>query len=243
MPQITSLIIYTVGSIAYLAYSIIRNLIDSTIKKSLPSSMKRVGPKIESWGTAAFIGHHQCYFSHLLHAVTSHSAHFEKYLILSGKLQNHIPFRGLQHSKFPRYGKSWGKIIIVPFYWTFSVFFCYTAHMPLFSEVSPDYYHQEPISFCSMWHEEIRQKILTWNSMRCVKARLPVLQNQQSELPMHYKTTFCHIIALDIKRMTFFSWRKNVSYSKYLYFCLFKKSTNFKVYDIIVNITAHLKPH
>ena len=36
--------------------------------------------------------------------------------------------------------------------------------------------------------------------------------------------------------MNFFTARKNVSFSRYLGFCVFEKSTNFKIYDVIIDI-------
>ena len=44
--------------------------------------------------------------------------------------------------------------------------------------------------------------------------------------------------------MNFFIWRKNyASFSEYLDFCVFDKSTNFKICDVIIDITAHYNVH
>ena len=45
-------------------------------------------------------------------------------------------------------------------------------------------------------------------------------------------------------RMIFFTWRKNaVSLQKYLDFCTFMKSTNFKICDVIIDIAAKWELH
>ena len=43
--------------------------------------------------------------------------------------------------------------------------------------------------------------------------------------------------------MNFFIWWKNVCFSKYLDFSVFVKCTNFKICDVIMNITAKWKLH
>ena len=47
------------------------------------------------------------------------------------------------------------------------------------------------------------------------------------------KFTSCDKVALDVQLMIFFIWRKNgVSFSRYLDFCIFVKSTDFKIGDV-----------
>ena len=54
-----------------------------------------------------------------------------------------------------------------------------------------------------------------------------------------YKTIFCTKVALDVWLINFFIWRKNhVSFSKYLTFDGFVKSTDFKIWDIIIDIAT-----
>ena len=49
-----------------------------------------------------------------------------------------------------------------------------------------------------------------------------------------FKTNFCHKVALDVQLMIFFIWRSNrVSFSRYLHFSIFMKSTDFKTRDVI----------
>ena len=56
---------------------------------------------------------------------------------------------------------------------------------------------------------------------------------------LHYKTIFCHKGALDLQLMNFFIWSKNnVSFSRYLDFCVFVKSTDFEICDVIINIAT-----
>ena len=43
--------------------------------------------------------------------------------------------------------------------------------------------------------------------------------------------------------MIFFIWRKNVLFSRYLDFCIFVKSTDFKICDVIIDITTQWKLH
>ena len=56
---------------------------------------------------------------------------------------------------------------------------------------------------------------------------------------LRYKTIFCHQVALDAQLMNFFIWNKNnVSFSRYLDFRVFVKSTNFKICDVIISTAA-----
>ena len=41
----------------------------------------------------------------------------------------------------------------------------------------------------------------------------------------------------------FFIWRKNVSFSKYLDFCVIDKCTNFKLFNFVMEVTAHYMWH
>ena len=50
--------------------------------------------------------------------------------------------------------------------------------------------------------------------------------------------------ALHVKLMKFFIWRKNnVSFSKFLNFCVFMKYTDFKICDVIISIAMQCKLH
>ena len=54
-----------------------------------------------------------------------------------------------------------------------------------------------------------------------------------------YKTVFCHQVALVVQLMNFFILRKNnVSLSRYLDFCVFVKSIDFNICDVIISITG-----
>ena len=54
---------------------------------------------------------------------------------------------------------------------------------------------------------------------------------------LRHRTILCHKVALDVKLMIFFIWRENnVSFSRYLYFCVFVKSSDFKICDAIISI-------
>ena len=53
-----------------------------------------------------------------------------------------------------------------------------------------------------------------------------------------YKSIFPHKLALEVYLMNFFIWRKNISFSRYLDFCVFVKSTNFKICDVIIGIAT-----
>ena len=56
---------------------------------------------------------------------------------------------------------------------------------------------------------------------------------------LRYKANICHKVALDVQLMNFFVWSKNnVSLSKYLDFCVFVKSTDFKICDVIISIAT-----
>ena len=54
---------------------------------------------------------------------------------------------------------------------------------------------------------------------------------------IRYKTIFPHEVAIDMQFVDFFIWRKNnVLFLRYLKFCVFAKSANFKILDIIIGI-------
>ena len=58
------------------------------------------------------------------------------------------------------------------------------------------------------------------------------------------KTIFCNKVAPDVLLMHFFIWRKsNALFSRYLQFCVFVKSTDFKIGDVIIGIAALRKLH
>ena len=59
-----------------------------------------------------------------------------------------------------------------------------------------------------------------------------------------YKTILSHKIALDVQLMNFFIWRKNnISFLRYRDFCVFVKSTDFKIREIIISIARQRKLH
>ena len=52
-----------------------------------------------------------------------------------------------------------------------------------------------------------------------------------------YKTILCHKVVLDVQLMNFFIWNENnVLFSRYPDFCVYVKSADFKIYDIIISI-------
>ena len=54
-----------------------------------------------------------------------------------------------------------------------------------------------------------------------------------------YKTNFYYKVVLDVQLMKFSIWSKNnVSFLRYLDFCAYVKSTEFKICDIIISIAA-----
>ena len=52
------------------------------------------------------------------------------------------------------------------------------------------------------------------------------------------ETILCHKLALDVYLMNLFIWRKNVSFPRYQDFCVFIKSVDFKICDVIISIAA-----
>ena len=48
---------------------------------------------------------------------------------------------------------------------------------------------------------------------------------------------FCYNIALDVELITFFIWKKNLSFLRYLGFCVFVKSIDIKICDLIIDIS------
>ena len=56
---------------------------------------------------------------------------------------------------------------------------------------------------------------------------------------VRYKTIFRHKVALDAQLLNFFIWRKNNAlFSRYLDFCVFVKSTDLKICDVIMGIVS-----
>ena len=49
---------------------------------------------------------------------------------------------------------------------------------------------------------------------------------------------FCHEVVLDVLQLNSFIWRKNVSFSKYLDFRVFVKSTDFKICDVFIGFVT-----
>ena len=61
---------------------------------------------------------------------------------------------------------------------------------------------------------------------------------------LHYKNISCHRVALDVSLRNFFTWRENnVLFLKYLDFCVFVKSTDFKIFDAIIGIATFWELH
>ena len=55
---------------------------------------------------------------------------------------------------------------------------------------------------------------------------------------------FCYTVAFDAQLMIFFIWRKdNALFSRYLYFRVFVKPTDFKICDVIICIATWWKLH
>ena len=54
---------------------------------------------------------------------------------------------------------------------------------------------------------------------------------------IRYKTIFCHTVALDVQLMFLFEV-KIVSFTRYLDFCVYVKSTDFKICDVIISIAT-----
>ena len=82
----------------------------------------------------------QRFFSHLLLTISAHSALFEKYVTVFS-VKTFKTTCSLGKSSIPNtldLQKLGGKVVMVPFYWTFVPFFRYTASIPLFSRKSPD---------------------------------------------------------------------------------------------------------
>ena len=62
--------------------------------------------------------------------------------------------------------------------------------------------------------------------------------------PSSHVCDFCYTVALDAQLMIFFIWRKdNVLFSRYLYFHVFAKPTDFKICDVIRCIATWWKLH
>ena len=80
----------------------------------------------------------RAFFSHLLRAVSASSALFEKYIAVFSVKTFKTTYRlgGCSIPNALDFQKLGGKIIIVPFSWTFLPFFRYTARMPLFSRIN-----------------------------------------------------------------------------------------------------------
>ena len=56
---------------------------------------------------------------------------------------------------------------------------------------------------------------------------------------VRYKTIFCYKVAFHVYLINFFIWRENdVSFSRYLGFCDFVKSTDLKICDVIIGIAS-----
>ena len=56
---------------------------------------------------------------------------------------------------------------------------------------------------------------------------------------LRYKSIFWHKVTHDVWLMNFFIWRKsNVSFSRYLYFCVCMKFTNVEICDVIIGIAT-----
>ena len=54
-----------------------------------------------------------------------------------------------------------------------------------------------------------------------------------------YKSILCHKVTLDVQLINFLIWSKNnVSFSRYGDFCVFVKSADFKICDVIISIAG-----
>ena len=65
--------------------------------------------------------------------------------------------------------------------------------------------------------------------------------NTRNRSYLCYKTIFCNKVALDVWLINCFIWRKNVSFLRYLDFCVFAKSTDFKICDVIIGIPTYIR--
>ena len=66
-----------------------------------------------------------------------------------------------------------------------------------------------------------------------------IIYNTRKRIYLRYKTIFCSKVALDVQLMSFFIWRKNnVLFMRYLHFCVFVKSTDLKICDVVTGIAT-----
>ena len=60
---------------------------------------------------------------------------------------------------------------------------------------------------------------------------------------LRYKSIFCYMVALDVQLIIFFYLRKICFFLEICSLCVFVKSTNFKICDVIIGIAALWKLH
>ena len=107
------------------------------------------------------------------------------------------------------------------------------------------------LSIAKDWHPfffigEIRKLHPQFTSLNDLQKQLAQCSNEYLtflflfiEGYLHYKTIFCKEVALDVWLMIFFIWTKNhMAFSRYVDFCAFKKSTNFKIFHVIIGIAT-----
>ena len=89
-----------------------------------------------------------------------------------------------------------------------------------------------------LWNKKILNLCLQWHILRNYHFVVEVTFNFFKGY-LCYKTIFCHKVALDAQLLNFFIWSKNnASVSRYLDFCAFAKSTDFKICDAIISIAT-----
>ena len=69
--------------------------------------------------------------------------------------------------------------------------------------------------------------------------KLTSVPNFRLKVTSATKLFFCHKVALDVQLMNVFIWSKNnISFTRYLDFCVYVKPTNFKICDVIISIAT-----
>ena len=93
--------------------------------------------------------------------------------------------------------------------------------------------------------EKIKQVQRDWSNAQIEWAmKIEVWKQKYFKGYLRYKTIFCHKVVLDAQLMNFYIWDKNnVLFSRYLDFCVYVKSTDFKICDVIICIATQWKLH
>ena len=68
-----------------------------------------------------------------------------------------------------------------------------------------------------------------------------MMYNTRNRSYLRDKTIFCNKVTLDVLLMNLlFEEKNNISFLRHLDFCVFVKSTGFKICDIIIGIPTHI---